>query len=172
MVKRLWLLVLTAHTATLAGVILFVPSSISYEKHSTIEVNLIAPRLEKTLSIEMDKFSSVPVASVPTVPVPVQTGFSPPTIEEPPRLPQLFQWDYPEEARRGNGIQGRVLLGVEVSETGQVAGVSVITSSGSLLLDEAAKEQLSRVRFYPARLDGLPVSGKTEVGVKFLLTDE
>lgn len=46
-------------------------------------------------------------------------------------------WKYPELALR-YGLQGRLIVEFEISETGQLEGLRVIRSSGSSLLDEEA----------------------------------
>lgn len=46
-------------------------------------------------------------------------------------------WKYPELALR-YGLQGRLIVEFEISETGQLDGLRVIRSSGSSLLDEEA----------------------------------
>ncbi|MBI4183311.1 MAG: energy transducer TonB [Proteobacteria bacterium] len=75
---------------------------------------------------------------------------------------------YPVAARR-RGIEGRVLLRVEVSPQGRAAEVAVIESSGHALLDEAAQRAVSRWSFEPARAGGVPVPGSIEIPVVFRL---
>lgn len=57
---------------------------------------------------------------------------------------------YPAAARR-RGEGGRVQLRVLVTAAGRASRVEVSTSSGSALLDEAAKDAVERWRFQPAR---------------------
>lgn len=57
---------------------------------------------------------------------------------------------YPAAARR-RGEGGRVQLRVLVTAAGRASRVEVSSSSGSALLDEAAKDAVERWRFQPAR---------------------
>ncbi len=58
---------------------------------------------------------------------------------------------YPPRAR-ARGIEGRVLLGLRVDEAGRLEACSVATSSGSDLLDGAARRLIARIFPLPARL--------------------
>ena len=77
--------------------------------------------------------------------------------------------DYPAEARRLRQ-QGRVLIEVEVSATGQPASVSLKRSSGVVSLDAAALAAVRHWTFEPARTAGVPVAARVEVPVQFDLT--
>jgi protein TonB len=77
---------------------------------------------------------------------------------------------YPAAARR-RGIEGEVLVEVRVGADGAPAGVEILRSSGSALLDAAAVEALERWRFEPARSGGQPVAGTVEIPVTFKLTE-
>lgn len=57
---------------------------------------------------------------------------------------------YPNEARK-NGIEGTVRIKVLIDTTGKVTSASIISSSGSSLLDQAALQAVYRWRFSPAR---------------------
>jgi protein TonB len=65
--------------------------------------------------------------------------------------------EYPFEAAR-NGEQGSVVVVVHVSPAGLAARVDVVSSSGYVLLDRAAREAVLRWRFLPAVKDGEPVA--------------
>lgn len=60
--------------------------------------------------------------------------------------------EYPEAA---DGAEGSVLLRVRVSGQGEVEGVSVERSSGHVLLDRAAQQQIRAARFHPYRENGV-----------------
>lgn len=77
---------------------------------------------------------------------------------------------YPPRAVRG-GIEGRVLLTVEVLPSGEVADVGVKETSGHPMLDRAALEAVRRWRFTPALRLGVPVRAKVLVPVAFSLTE-
>jgi protein TonB len=53
---------------------------------------------------------------------------------------------YPLAARR-RGIEGEVLLHVRFDASGQPREISVMTSSGSPMLDDAARDAVARWRF-------------------------
>jgi periplasmic protein TonB len=78
--------------------------------------------------------------------------------------------DYPLEARR-RGLQGRVMLRVEVSAAGLPLAVNVASSSGHAALDRAAIAAVERWRFVPATQAGVPVPGRAEVPIQFRLED-
>jgi protein TonB len=92
---------------------------------------------------------------IPEVPIPPGALRNPP----PP---------YPQAARRA-GQEGTVRLRVEVSTLGRAAAVSVVTTSGHPLLDQAAATTVARWRFTPARLAGHPVPGTVEIPITFTL---
>lgn len=77
--------------------------------------------------------------------------------------------DYPIQAVRA-GIQGSVLLKVLVSATGQPIEVVVQRSSGSRLLDDAARRHvLAAWRFHPAMRNGHATEAWALVPVHFRL---
>jgi protein TonB len=73
---------------------------------------------------------------------------------------------YPAAAKR-KGIQGLVLLRVEVDEGGEPLKVEVAETSGHALLDAAALDAVRRWRFEPARRSGQPVKGHAQVPIRF-----
>ncbi len=75
---------------------------------------------------------------------------------------------YPLAARR-LGLEGRVLLRVEVDRTGAVKHVAITKSSGHRLLDEAARRAMDKWRFLPAMVNGEAASGAVDVPVSFRL---
>ena len=77
--------------------------------------------------------------------------------------------DYPIQAVRA-GIQGTVLLKVLVSASGEPTAVVVERSSGSRLLDDAARRHvLATWRFHPAMRDGHAIEAWALVPVRFRL---
>ncbi len=72
---------------------------------------------------------------------------------------------YPEAARR-RGVEGTVSIRLHVAPDGRVIRAEVARSSGSALLDEAAREALSTWGGPPAR-DGRPL----ESAIRFALQD-
>jgi protein TonB len=75
---------------------------------------------------------------------------------------------YPYEARR-RGIEGTVLLLVEILESGRPDRVTIKQSSGHSILDEAAKGAVGRWTFIPAQQEGKPVRSVAEVPIVFSL---
>jgi protein TonB len=77
---------------------------------------------------------------------------------------------YPGVARR-RGIEGQVLLRVAVDAAGRPTAVSLARSSGSALLDEAARDAVARWSFVPARVGGMPVAAEVDVPITFRLAE-
>jgi protein TonB len=73
---------------------------------------------------------------------------------------------YPEESVV-NGEHGTVVLLIHVSPSGRPAAVDVLRSSGYFLLDNAARDAVSRWRFLPAVKDGQPVASDMTMGFVF-----
>lgn len=93
-----------------------------------------------------------------------------------PDLPPSYNADYlqnpapryPPLARR-MGQQGKVVLRVLVNTRGAAAQVEVRSSSGSDLLDAAAREAVHRWRFVPARQGAEPVAAWVLIPITFSL---
>ena len=75
---------------------------------------------------------------------------------------------YPARAMDMN-IEGTVLLEVWIDVDGNPTDVIVIESSGSPLLDEAARRGAMRWTFWPHTVDGRPSAGRAHVPVPFKL---
>jgi protein TonB len=75
---------------------------------------------------------------------------------------------YPDNARR-HGVQGKVMLEVNVSPLGSASNVSVAHSSGFAQLDEAALDAVRRWKFVPAKVGSEVVEAKVIVPVEFKL---
>ncbi|OHC75711.1 MAG: hypothetical protein A3G18_03370 [Rhodospirillales bacterium RIFCSPLOWO2_12_FULL_58_28] len=75
---------------------------------------------------------------------------------------------YPAQARR-KGLQGAVLLTVEVSAEGLPLSLTVKESSGVNLLDDAAVESVRRWKFVAATRGGKPVAAFVEIPIRFVL---
>jgi protein TonB len=76
--------------------------------------------------------------------------------------------DYPRQARR-RGLEGQVVLEVEVRADGRPGRIDIVASSGHAILDRAALEGLRRWRFQPARHGGRAVDATLRVPVSFRL---
>ncbi len=77
---------------------------------------------------------------------------------------------YPRVARR-RGMQGMVVLEVEVSIEGLPKKVEIEVSSGFKLLDIAAVETVRGWRFVPAQRNGVAVVASVDVPVRFVLNE-
>jgi protein TonB len=108
------------------------------------------------------------VASVASIASQAHQGVE--TEEPPKKHPTNPKPAYPPEALRA-GWQGRVVLRVLVSEVGTVTAVSVETSSGYRVLDEAAMAAMRSWRFTPAARSGRAVPHEGLHGVRFRLED-
>ncbi len=76
---------------------------------------------------------------------------------------------YPQAAKN-DGIQGIVLLLVEVSPEGMARSTKISESSGYSLLDSSAKNAVSLWKFIPAVYYGKPVSASVLVPIEFKLS--
>ncbi len=76
---------------------------------------------------------------------------------------------YPEQERK-DGVEGIVILAVDISAAGAVAGAKVEKPvEGHPAFNAAALAAVQQWRFEPARLDGKPVDISIRVPVKFAL---
>jgi len=71
----------------------------------------------------------------------------------PPGILSQREPNYPEKARQA-GVEGTVVLNIEILENGHAGQVSIYQSSGSELLDDAAAAAVQRWRFVPAKVRG------------------
>lgn len=107
-----------------------------------------------------------PAATTPAAPPAAPPAFIPPSsdagyLQNPkPRYPR---------AARLRGMEGVVVLSVDVDAGGRPTGVQVKNSSGFTLLDEAALEAVRDWRFVPASRGGRPIAAPVEVPVRFSL---
>ncbi|MBK6418362.1 MAG: energy transducer TonB [Candidatus Kapabacteria bacterium] len=76
---------------------------------------------------------------------------------------------YPEEARRIN-LEGMVLVGALLSETGCLEKIQIIESDNTVF-DQSAIDAVRRVKFTPAFQNGKPVRCWVRVPIKFSLHD-
>lgn len=75
---------------------------------------------------------------------------------------------YPESARK-NHEEGVVTARVQIDESGLVKTVNVTTSSGSIALDQAAEDSISKSTFQPYILNGKPAPVSVLMHIKFAL---
>jgi TonB family protein len=77
--------------------------------------------------------------------------------------------EYTEQARRA-GIEGAVLLYVEIGTDGRPHHIRVIKGLG-FGLDATAMDSVRQWRFRPGTKDGVPISTPATIEVKFKLAD-
>ena len=131
----------------------------------------------------VERSAAIPVASVPVVETPVAPPASPKVavapvaapraeVVEPPHFNVAYLNNprpaYPPMARR-LGIEGLVVLRVQVSAKGVPEQVAVAQSSGQTVLDEAALRAVQGWSFVPARLGDKPIAHAVDVPVRFQL---
>lgn len=75
---------------------------------------------------------------------------------------------YPVSSRRQRE-QGEVRMRVEIDELGRIASVSIVQSSGSPRLDDAARDAIRTWRCQPAQRDGRPVPAVALQTMAFVL---
>lgn len=75
---------------------------------------------------------------------------------------------YPFAARR-RGIEGTVMLQIEVLPSGEAGRVEIAKSSGDESLDEAARDAAKLWRFSPAKKAGKPAADSVRVPYRFIL---
>jgi protein TonB len=69
------------------------------------------------------------------------------------------------------GVEGRVVLHVEILPNGNTGRIDIRQSSGHELLDQAAIRAVGAWRFDPARVAGEPITAWADVPISFRLTD-
>ena len=108
-----------------------------------------------------------PIAPVEPPPAPLPPP--PPVAATEPPVPipgQTPPPDYPRGALR-RGIEGTVMVRVDVGPDGVPTSVGISRSSRSRELDRAAIEAVQRWRFRPAMADGRPTVGSVVVPIEF-----
>jgi TonB family protein len=100
---------------------------------------------------------------------PVEQKSSIEVISEMPRLIKEVKPRYPEEARR-LGIEGSVVLLLEIDEKGNVVSAKVIKKMGYGMDEEALKAAYA-LKFAPAMAGKTPVRAKIKYTFTFILED-
>jgi protein TonB len=109
--------------------------------------------------------SEPPSIAAPTAPQAAAAPAQPKTVSGVEYI-QAPQPDYPPIAKR-MGEEGKVILRVLVNEKGRAERVDVHKSSGSVRLDEAARQAASRALFKPHFEDGKAVAVYALVPINF-----
>ena len=134
----------------------------------------------------VERVATAPVMSVPAPvadasPAPVVVAKAPPAMVdtrgpadaiEPPHFNVAYLNNprpaYPPIARK-LGLEGIVLLRVDVSAKGTPEKIVIAQSSGASMLDEAAMKAVQGWTFVPARRGETPVAHPVEVPIRFQL---
>jgi len=120
---------------------------------------------------------TVAVATTPQPPAPAPVAAPPaPPAPEPVTEPRGFAGyrnnpapDYPALAQ-DRGLQGQVILKVQVLASGKPAAINVEKSSGHKILDDAAVKAVQGWAFEPARRGQTPIDGWVKVPLNFKLS--
>ncbi|MBI4354432.1 MAG: energy transducer TonB [Candidatus Omnitrophica bacterium] len=166
-----------AHAAALMGIPLSSRVEFDVERAPTsVEIVLVAPKTATT-SVEApvpppqpetpSRRDEAPEPSPRTIVTPEQKGALTEVLPNYLRNPAPV---YPTLARE-RGEAGTVLLDVEVLASGSCGHLRILRSSGHELLDEAARQGISRWRFKPARRAGVAVTVWVEIPVTFRLLE-
>lgn len=132
------------------------------------------PRVNKPQAV-----AATPVATEATTPVvappPAAAVVSAAPVETPPSSKAAYlnnpKPHYPPFARR-QGMEGVVLLAVEVDAEGHPLSVTLKKGSGYEMLDRAALQAVQQWRFVPAQRAGVAVRAQVDVPVRFQLTEK
>jgi protein TonB len=112
---------------------------------------------------------SVPLAAATSAPpMPVQAVTEALEPELAVQCPKHTPPHYPPQAKRQRE-QGEVRLRVELDETGRIANVTIVSSSGSPRLDDAARTAIESWRCRPAQHNGQPVRAVALQSLAFVL---
>jgi periplasmic protein TonB len=131
------------------------------------DIDISIPVDDNSSAIETAVTTERPVAVVPTAPAPRAPVDIAPKID-PRRPPGTSDEYYPAAAKRA-GIEGSIVVKLQVLETGRVASVEVQTSSGDERLDQGAVAYVKTWRLLPGTRDGKPIPMTWSVKVTFKL---
>jgi len=135
------------------------------------------PVVREVIDTGPSNAETVAVATTPQPPAPATVAAPPaPPAPEPVTEPRGFAGyrnnpapDYPALAQ-DRGLQGQVILKVQVLATGKPATINVEKSSGHKILDDAAVKAVQGWAFEPARRGQTPIDGWVKVPLNFKLS--
>ncbi|HET9037181.1 MAG TPA: TonB family protein [Myxococcaceae bacterium] len=100
----------------------------------------------------------------PTQSAPEPSG---PTLTRAPEVARFVEAEYPPEAE-AQKLEGRVVLSIDISATGEVTRAEVVEPAGHGF-DEAALAAIRQFRFIPAEIDGKPSAVRITYAYDFVL---
>jgi protein TonB len=168
MMKKPIIISVIIHAAIIAGlyiVFLFAswPQGVSDQ---TISLDLSSsPQVQKvtTPPVVKHELADKVVKKIEENPTPVQADTEAKLAGGYQVIPQ-----YPEGLRR-RGIEGTVLLNIEILPNGSVGEIRVLQSAGYASFDNSAIEAVRQWHFNSAIKSGIPVSSWIKLPVKFTL---
>ncbi|WP_334188333.1 energy transducer TonB [Noviherbaspirillum sp.] len=110
--------------------------------------------------------AAAPSAPMPAAPAPTPVPAQPRTVTSGIQYLQAPQPEYPPLAKR-MGEEGKAILRVLVNDKGRPEKIELQKSTGSALLDEAARQAVARALFKPFMEDGKPVAAYAIVPINF-----
>ena len=93
--------------------------------------------------------------------------YSPNELTKKPSIINLVKPHYPEKAK-SLGIEGKVILEVDIDENGVIKSIKIIKSVG-YGLDESAIETVKQYKFSPGEINGIKVPVKILLPINFQL---
>ena len=140
-------------------------------KPEPLPESTVKPQTEKKIiqpRAQMDDVSTIDTDEIQDAPAIAQQSYVPPRSDVSYLSnPKPF---YPRVARR-RGMQGMVILEVEVNVEGIPQKIEIEVSSGFKLLDVAALESVREWHFIPAQRNGMAVVASVDVPVRFVLNE-
>lgn len=126
-------------------------------------ISALLPAAAFFLSAPVAAHAQQPSPPPPSPPSPAPSAYQPPRpLQRPPLA-------YPELARL-NRVSGILRVLLTVDEAGRVADATILSSSGSLMLDQAVRDPVLRTwTFQPAMVGGRPVTGTYSQEFEFKL---
>lgn len=141
-----------------------------------LETSVYTPPISPPTFIDIDEATPPRIVGTEVEPL-THRGESGPAIRAPVEvMPEidprrgLTEPVYPASMIR-QGIEGTVVLAIQVLENGRVGEVRIERSSGEPKLDESAAREARRWRFIAGTRDGVPVVLWKQVPVTFRLQD-
>jgi protein TonB len=133
-----------------------------------------APAAAQPFTAQNPVETEAPRTPAPAAEPPAQAAVVPePRAREPDYVARYLynpEPPYPWQARR-MGIEGRVVLHVEILQNGGTGRIEIRQSSGHDVLDQTAIKAVTGWRFAPARISGAPIIAWVLVPIIFKLKD-